>query len=69
MQFCPCFLGSELPIDRGPLGIPAEFIGMQFLGKRGHIREAASQTLALQNTEFDFGHVQPTAMFGRVVEL
>ena len=39
---------------------------MQFLGKRGHIREAAIQTLALQNTEFDFGHVQPTAMFGRV---
>jgi hypothetical protein len=50
-------VGGELPIDRGALRIPAAFIGVQFVGKRGHIWEAAIQTLALEDAEFDFCHV------------
>ena len=57
MQLCPRLLGRKPPIDRGALGIAAVRIGVHFLGKRRHIRETAIETLALQDTEFDLGHV------------
>ena len=68
MQLPACLLGCELPIDRSALHIAAVFIDLKFLRKRGHVGEAAVETLALHDTEFNFSHVQPTAMFGRVVE-
>ena len=57
MQFCPCFMGSELPIDRSPLGVADAFIGVHLLSARRHLGETTTETLALQNTEFDLGHV------------
>ena len=51
MQFCPCFMGSELPIDRSPLGVADAFIGVHLLSERRHLGETATETLALQNTE------------------
>src|SRR4249920_2948832 len=69
MQLGPSLLGGELPIDRGSLSVAAAFIGGYLLSERRDIRKTAIKTLTVQDTEFDFGHVQPTAMFGGVVEL
>ena len=57
MQFCPCFLSREPPINRSALGVAVAFIGVHLLRERSHIRETAIETLALQNTKFDLGHV------------
>ena len=69
MQLGACVLRGELPVNRGVLGIAVFFVDLKFVGERGDIGEAAIQTLAVYEAEFDLGHVQPTARLGRVVEL
>ena len=69
MQFGPGLLGGEPPINGRALGISALLIGVHLPSERRYIRQAAIETLPVQHTEFDFGHIQPAAMFGRVVKL
>ena len=47
------------------LGLP----GGDFLVQELGIGDPAIQTLCRKNREFAFGHIEPTAMFGRVVKL
>ncbi len=68
MQFLPCLRGREAPHNRGLGRIADVFIGGDLTDEHGFVRDAAIQTLALQDTQLDFGHIQPTAMLGRVMK-
>ena len=57
MQFGAGLLEGELPLNGRALGVPTVLIGLDFPRERGDIRKTAIQTLAVQDTEFDFGHV------------
>ena len=69
MQLPPRILVREAPLDGRPLRVAAPFIGVDFPAEGGDIRDTAIQALALQDAQFDFGHIEPTAVFGRVVKL
>ena len=62
-------LPSEFPLDGSPLGVssllPCIDLGLQgFCGVNSPI-----QALTGEDADFDFGHVQPARVLGRVVEL
>src|SRR5437867_5020360 len=69
MQLHPCNLVGEPPVNGRSLGIAAFFISRDLLFERFQIRQAASQTLTLKDAQFDFGHIEPTAMLRGVMEL
>src|SRR3972149_3078498 len=69
MQFRACFLNGEMPSDRRLGRIAFSLQSGDFLHQRGFISDPARQALALKYTELQFGHVQPTAMLGRVMKL
>ena len=70
LQFCSSVVDFELPIDRALFGVglvgPDSDLGLK---QRQFADAAARQTLAVETTEFAFGDVQPTAVFGGVVKL
>src|SRR5439155_20058531 len=62
-------LGGEVPLDANLFAIAAFLPGR---GLRGYFAlggNAPVQTLAGQHTEFRLGHVEPTAMLGRMHQL
>src|SRR5690606_34503460 len=66
----PARLGDgEAPNDRCGGGIARRHPGGRLRLQRGAVWQAPVQALPRQHTEFEFGHVQPTAMLGRVVNL
>ena len=66
MQFLPCSRGRESPCNRGVSSIARVFIRGDLTGERDFVWYPTGQTLSLQDTQFDFGHIQPTAVLGRV---
>ena len=64
-----CRVGTELPVDLRlvmvTLGLPSRDFSTQGL----NLGNPAIQTLAGQDGEFTFSHIEPTAMFGGVVKL
>src|SRR5438067_12024333 len=69
LEFDTRILGGETPINGGvrviALLLPSPNPLLCLL-KAG---DAPSQALSSQHREFNLGHIQPTAMFGRVMDL
>src|SRR5574341_590639 len=60
---------GELPVDGRAHRIAALFPGRHLRDQDGFGRDTPVKTLAGQHRDLDFNHVQPTAMFGSVMEL
>src|SRR5438067_3371553 len=60
---------GKAPRDGAQLRIALRLQRGNALAQILHAFHATRQTATGKNTDLDFGHVQPTAMFGRVVEL
>ena len=69
LQFCSSVVGFELPIDLGLLAVSFFLPGSGFVRKRLFVGNSPAKTLSRQNVQFDFGHVEPTAVLGRVNNL
>lgn len=67
-HFLVCILPSERPRDRSLLGIAALLPGIDLGHECGSIRQASIQTLAIQDADFDFSHVEPARVFRGVVK-
>src|SRR3954451_7955616 len=61
--------GGEAPVDAVPRGIAVGDPGGHFLLDGRPVGQATVEALALQDAQLDLGHVEPTAMLGRVVDL
>jgi len=68
-EFPVGILAREAPFDATLICISALLPCRDFERSGGNILEATSQTLAIQDADFDFGHIKPAGMFGRVVKL
>ena len=68
-QFDASIGGSELPVNFDDLAVALLFPSGNFRGEHRFVGYAAVETLPSKNAEFDFGHIEPTTMFGRVMEL
>jgi hypothetical protein len=68
-QFDASISGSELPVNFDDLAVAFLFPSGHFRGEHRFVRYTAVETLPSKHAEFDFGHVEPTTMFGRVMEL
>ena len=60
---------GEAPVDRVGASVARLFPVGHLVGQGGGVGDAAIQALPAQDTQFDLGHVQPTAMFGGVMNL
>jgi hypothetical protein len=69
LEFIPGIRDGETPIDGCPGGVPFSFPSTNFACYDCLATQPAIQALFSQNRDFDFGHVQPTAMFRRIVKL
>src|SRR4051812_11297181 len=58
---------GELPVGLGVLAIALRLPRGDFLDQGILVGDASGETLAGQYAEFALGHVQPTAMLGRVM--
>ena len=61
------FIG-ELPVDANLVGITTLGPCMRLLAQRVDIGHPSVQALSSEHRQFNFRHIQPTAMFGRVVD-
>jgi hypothetical protein len=57
----------ETPVDGGLSGIALSFQSRDTLLEHGMMGNTAAQTAAFENADFNFGHVQPSAVNGGVV--
>jgi hypothetical protein len=62
-------LARETPRDATMVGIASLLPGGHFGREGSPVFETPAKTLALQDADLDFGHVEPTGVFGRVVKL
>lgn len=67
-HFRVCILPGKLPLDATLFRVTAQLPSIHFGGNRSTIRQTPIKALSVKNTDFDFSHVEPTGMFGRVVE-
>lgn len=67
-QFSICILPSERPFDSPLVVISALLPGVDFSNDGVAIGQAPIQTLAIENANFDLGHVEPTGMFRGIVK-
>ena len=69
LQFYAGVGGSELPICLGVTLVAVFLPGGDFADQGLLVRDAAAQALGLQNAQFGCSHIQPAAMFRRIVPL
>ena len=69
LEFIPGIRDGETPIDSCPAGVQFNFPSTNFTGADCLAGQPAIQTLFSQNRDFNFSHVQPAAMFQRIVIL
>ena len=69
MELVTSVIGSEAPRDGAVPSIALGLQGGDALAQVLHADHATRQTATSKNTDLDLGHSEPTAMFGRVVEL
>ena len=69
MEFRPSILRAEAPMNGGSGGISLPFQGLDFPAEGGLVGDTPPQAGSRQDAELDLGHVEPTAVLGRVVEL
>ena len=58
-----------MPVGLGMVLVSVVLPCVDFAGEDFLVGDAAVQTLGSENAEFGFGHVEPTAVLGRVVPL
>ena len=69
LEFGASLLGSETPLHGGFRFIPLTFPRRDLLLNRSFIRQPSFQALASEHGEFNFYHIEPTAVFGGVMKL
>jgi hypothetical protein len=62
-------VGFKLPIGLGVVLVAVVLPCVDFVGEDLLVGDAAIQTLRRERAEFGLGHVEPTAVLGRVVPL
>ena len=67
-KFDASIIDSELPIDFGSKRVAGLKPSLNRVTEQITRRKTLAETLAFENTEFNFSHVEPTAMNGGVVE-
>src|SRR6476646_12243257 len=67
LQFDACVGSGELPVCLGVVLVAVLLPGGDFLDQRLLVGDPPIEALARQDTEFRFGHIQPTAVLGRVM--
>ena len=68
-EFYSGALGGESPLARRSGTVARRDPGRHRTLHRGTIAQPAAKALALEDTQFDLGHVQPIPVLGRVVNL
>src|SRR5438874_1734151 len=68
-QFTISILTREAPHDATMLGVASLLPSSNFESDHCLVLKPPPQTLTLQDADLDFSHVEPTRMFGRIVEL
>ena len=58
-----------MPVGFGVVLVAVVLPSGDFVGEHFLIGDTAIQTLRRENAEFGFGHIEPTAVLGRVVPL
>src|SRR4051794_39751188 len=69
LQLDPGVGCGELPISLGMLLVADLLPGIHFLDQGLLVGDTSVETLRGQDAEFGFCHIEPTAVFGRVVPL
>src|SRR6266581_3217109 len=69
MEFVTSVIGGKAPRDGAALSIALGLQDSDALAQYLHAFHAARHRAPRKNTDLDLGHIQPTAVFGRVVEL
>src|SRR5579875_206615 len=69
MQLFTSISRGKTPLNLDLMSIAPLLPGADHFAQSLHRRQALIQALASQHGEFDLSHIQPTPMFGRVVEL
>ncbi len=69
MELPPGILGSKAPVDGSLGGIALPFQGLDFPAEGGLVEGTPPEAGASQHAKLDLRHVEPTAVFGRVMEL
>jgi len=68
-KFSTCISGKKVPMDFGLLIVPVILPRGNVASHRFQIGDLPVQTLSVHGIQFNLGHVEPTAMFGRVMDL
>ena len=68
-QLDACVVGGEPPVGGGAEGITALLPSGRFITQGVLVGNARVKDLSVEDTQFDFSHVEPTAVFGRVMDL
>jgi hypothetical protein len=66
LEFCPGVVGSELPIDSGLLAIAFVLPSGGLVDQRLFVGNPTGQALTSEDVQFDFRHIEPTAVLRRV---
>ena len=67
-EFRACIVGGESPIHFAFGDVATDFPCVNLAGQVFAILHPPVEALAAENSQFCFGHVEPTAMLGRVVD-
>ena len=69
MELYPGLVVGELPLRFRMVFVSMRLPGSDFLDEAVFVFDAPVEALRRQNTEFRLRHVEPTAVFGRVMPL
>src|SRR5438270_11244243 len=69
MELVTSITGSKAPGDGAALSIALGLQGNDALAQVLHALHATRQTATSKDTDLDLGHIQPTAMLGRIMKL
>lgn len=64
-----CILAGEHPINAASFGIALALPAIDFAPRGYPIHQSSPKALAIQDANFDLGHVQPARMLRRVMKL
>ena len=67
-KFCTCVSGEKVPVYLGLSVVPVVLPGTDVASHGYQIGNSAIQALPVQGAKLDLGHVEPTAMLGRVMD-
>ena len=62
LEFGPCVFGSKLPIDPGLFAVALVLPSGGLVDQRLLVGDPAGKALAGEDVQFDFRHIEPTAV-------